>query len=169
MDNVHVGGEPGKENGIMELELKKRSQRHQGGGKSNRKCVWKRACCLAFSNGSALQSESSHLAQCWLMMILKGKFWFLKPQNSFARSWGKDRWRRLSCPLLFQVIQTYLLQDTCYLSPSTNKSLVNSVATQMRVLAPEHNINCTVLLLQLVCIANFTVNISILISFPWNY
>lgn len=33
MDNVYVGGEPGKENGLMEFELKKRSQKHQSGGK----------------------------------------------------------------------------------------------------------------------------------------
>lgn len=33
LDNMYVGGEPGKENGLMELELKKRSQKHQSGGK----------------------------------------------------------------------------------------------------------------------------------------
>lgn len=33
MDNVYVGGEPGKENGLMELEWKKRSQKHQSEGK----------------------------------------------------------------------------------------------------------------------------------------
>lgn len=38
MDNVYVGGEPGKENGLMEFELKKRSQKHQSGGKQNKTC-----------------------------------------------------------------------------------------------------------------------------------
>lgn len=38
MDNVYVGGEPGKENGLVELELKKKSQKHQSGGKQNKTC-----------------------------------------------------------------------------------------------------------------------------------
>lgn len=33
MGNMHVHGEPGKENGVMGLELEERSQKHHGGGK----------------------------------------------------------------------------------------------------------------------------------------
>lgn len=33
MDNVYVGGEPGKEDELMELEQEKRSQKHQSEGK----------------------------------------------------------------------------------------------------------------------------------------
>lgn len=32
-DNVCAGGEPGKENGLMELELRNRSKKHQSGAK----------------------------------------------------------------------------------------------------------------------------------------
>lgn len=35
---MYVGGKLVKENGLMELELEKRNQRHQGGGKQHKMC-----------------------------------------------------------------------------------------------------------------------------------